>query len=139
MSLYAQSLGGIYGTMVAAVDDRVNVAALNVPAARSSRSPGCRRRSAQRSARWATAARRCSMAAWTASPSPPLWGQPVTKPAGRSGDPGSVTGNWLNRPGSPETFAPLLRRDPLSDVGKKKFIYQFAFGDETVPNPTSST
>jgi hypothetical protein len=72
--------------------------------------------------------------------STPLWGQrPVTKPA-----PGAIAiqaygarSNWMSRSGSPETFAPLLRRHPLGE--KKRVFYQFAYGDETVPNPTSHT
>ena len=38
---------------------------------------------------------------------------------------------WLNRPGSPETFAPLIR--------PRRVIIQVAYGDETVVNPTSHT
>jgi hypothetical protein len=38
--------------------------------------------------------------------------------------------NWLNRPGSPESYAPAIARE--------RVFYQFAFGDRTVPNPTSA-
>ncbi|MGY1781455.1 hypothetical protein [Geodermatophilus sp. SYSU D01036] len=38
---------------------------------------------------------------------------------------------WLSRPGSPETFAPLI--DP------QRVLVQVAYGDRTVPNPTSYT
>ena len=38
---------------------------------------------------------------------------------------------WLNRPGSPEAFAPLLRDDDV--------LFQVARGDQTVVNPTSHT
>jgi hypothetical protein len=41
--------------------------------------------------------------------------------------------NWIDRMGSPESFAPLLLPQG------KKVIYQFDFGDRTVPNPTSAT
>jgi hypothetical protein len=47
--------------------------------------------------------------------------------------------NWLDRSGSPETFAPLLRRRPAPGVPAKRVAYQIAFGDQTVPNPTSAT
>ena len=47
--------------------------------------------------------------------------------------------NWINRSGSPETFAPLLRLRPPAGQAAKKVLYQFAFGDQTVPNPASST
>ena len=38
---------------------------------------------------------------------------------------------WLNRSGSPETFAPLVRKPDV--------LFQVAFGDQTVPNPTAYT
>jgi hypothetical protein len=38
---------------------------------------------------------------------------------------------WLSRSGSPETFAPLIEPE--------RAVFQVAFGDETVPNPTSYT
>ena len=38
---------------------------------------------------------------------------------------------WITRPGSPETFAPL--------VARKNVLVQAAIGDQTVPNPTTST
>ena len=40
-------------------------------------------------------------------------------------------GTWINRSGSPETFAPLLPAN--------RTLVQSAFGDRTVPNPTAST
>ncbi len=64
----------------------------------------------------------------------PLAGEPpVTNPA-----PGALPiqqflaeGTWINRSGSPETYAPLLPKD--------RTLIQVAFGDQTVPNPTAST
>jgi hypothetical protein len=38
---------------------------------------------------------------------------------------------WLTRPGSPETFAPLIKPE--------RVLVQVAFGDQTVPNPTAYT
>jgi len=38
---------------------------------------------------------------------------------------------WLSRSGSPETFAPLIEPE--------RAVFQVAFGDQTVPNPTSYT
>lgn len=43
-------------------------------------------------------------------------------------------GNWLERQGSPETFAPLLRLHPR--YGPKTVEFLNAFGDHTVPNVT---
>ena len=66
---------------------------------------------------------------------------PVTAPA--AGAPhiqeaGART-NWINRSGSPEAFAPLLVARPPAGQAAKKVMYQFAYGDQTVPNPTSAT
>ena len=38
---------------------------------------------------------------------------------------------WLARPGSPETFSPLIEPE--------RAVFQVAFGDQTVPNPASCT
>lgn len=43
-------------------------------------------------------------------------------------------GNWLERQGSPETFAPYLRLHPR--YGRKTVEFLNAFGDHTVPNLT---
>jgi hypothetical protein len=68
--------------------------------------------------------------------STPLWAEPpVTAPARGAvaiQEVGSRT-NWIDRSGSPDAYAPLLKRNG------KKVMYQFAFGDQTVPNPTSAT
>jgi hypothetical protein len=49
--------------------------------------------------------------------------------------------NWYDRSGSPETFAPRirLRPDPAWARSPKEFAFQTAYGDGTVPNPTSAT
>ncbi|HUZ28183.1 MAG TPA: Ig-like domain-containing protein [Solirubrobacteraceae bacterium] len=47
--------------------------------------------------------------------------------------------NWYNRAGSPETFAPRirLRPDPAWAHDPKNVLFQTAYGDGTVPNPTA--
>jgi hypothetical protein len=64
-------------------------------------------------------------------------GTPITSPY-----PGSFRlrqtlsdGNWLERHGSPETFAPLIRLHPR--YGAKTVEFLNAFGDGTVPNVTT--
>ncbi len=72
----------------------------------------------------------------------PLRGQPpVTNPA-----PGALAiqaalaqETWIDRSGSPETYSPLLRLRPPAGSPAKKVIFQNAFGDQTVPNPTNYT
>ena len=45
---------------------------------------------------------------------------------------------WASQSGNPVAYAPHLRADPLSGVPAKSVILQFARGDKTVPNPTTS-
>jgi hypothetical protein len=46
-------------------------------------------------------------------------------------------GSWQGRAGDPVAFAPLLRLRPPSGAPTKHVIFQTAFGDHTVPNPTA--
>jgi hypothetical protein len=46
---------------------------------------------------------------------------------------------WLDRSGDPETYAPLLRTSPPRGSSPKRVLFQNAFGDQTVPNPTNYT
>jgi hypothetical protein len=47
--------------------------------------------------------------------------------------------NWYDRIGSPETFAPRirLRPDPAWATNPKNVLFESAYGDGTVPNPTA--
>ena len=47
--------------------------------------------------------------------------------------------NWYDRTGSPETFAPRirLRPDPAWANDPKNVLFESAYGDGTVPNPTA--
>ena len=45
---------------------------------------------------------------------------------------------WASQSGNPVAYAPHLRLDPLAGVPAKSIILQFARGDQTVPNPTTS-
>jgi hypothetical protein len=45
---------------------------------------------------------------------------------------------WASQSGNPVAYAPHLRADPLAGVPAKSIILQFARGDKTVPNPTTS-
>jgi hypothetical protein len=45
---------------------------------------------------------------------------------------------WAAQPGSPVAYAPFLRKSPLRGNSAKAIILQFAKGDQTVPNPTTS-
>ena len=45
---------------------------------------------------------------------------------------------WVQQSGNPVSYAPLIRKSPLPGSAAKPVIVQFAKGDKTVPNPTSS-
>ncbi|GAA6141898.1 Ig-like domain-containing protein [Hydrogenophaga sp. 5NK40-0174] len=45
---------------------------------------------------------------------------------------------WAQQPGNPVSYASLIRRHPLRGSVAKPVIYQFAKGDQTVPNPTTT-
>jgi hypothetical protein len=48
-------------------------------------------------------------------------------------------GVWADESGDPVAYAPHIRQQPLDGVPIKNVIVQFAKGDMTVPNPTTST
>jgi hypothetical protein len=144
ISYYAQSLGGIYGTMVMATDPTIGAGALNVPGGPildiARLSPGFRPDVARELANRRPALLNGGDQGFTESQ--PLFGMPPeTNPV-----PGALAiqavgarTNWIDRPGSPEALAPLLRTRPADGMPAKRVLYQFAFGDATVPNPTSAT
>lgn len=45
---------------------------------------------------------------------------------------------WVSQSGNPVAYAPHIRKDPLEDMPAKSVIIQFARGDQTVPNPTTT-
>ncbi|MCZ2858841.1 hypothetical protein [Blastococcus sp. VKM Ac-2987] len=137
VTYFGQSFGGIYGTMLAGTDRTIARSVLNVPGGPVTEiarlSPAFRLLITQS----------LTAAGLTNSADPtraffqeqmPLRGEgPVTATV-----PGAVAiqdylarATWLTRPGSPETFAPLIRHD--------RVLVQVAYGDQTVPNPTSYT
>ena len=45
---------------------------------------------------------------------------------------------WVSQSGNPVAYAPHLRKSPLAGVAAKSVIYQFAKGDQIVPNPATT-
>jgi hypothetical protein len=141
---YGQSFGGIYGVMLGGTDPRVPTLGLNVsggPISEIARlSPGFRPLVTQDLANRRPSLLNGGFDGFTESM--PLRGDPpVTNPA-----PGSLAiqqaiadETWINRSGSPETFAPLLRATPPWGSRAKAVLFQNAYGDQTVPNPTTYT
>ncbi len=144
VSYYGQSFGGIYGTMLAGADPSVPVAALNVPGAPIidiARLGSFRHLAAadlgKRQPSLLNGGGRDGF-----EESLPLYlDPPVTQPVPGALDIQAAFARiaWLSKPGSADTFAPLLRLRPPSGSAAKKVLYQYAYGDETVPNPTSAT
>lgn len=144
VSYYGQSFGGIYGVMLGGVDPRVPVLALNVsggPISEIARlSPSFRLLVTQDLALRQPSLLNGGYDGFTESM--PLRGDPpVLNPA-----PGAIAiqaalaaETWLGRSGGPEPYAPLLRTDPPPGSYPKRVLFQNAFGDQTVPNPTNYT
>jgi hypothetical protein len=144
ISFYAQSLGGIYGTMVMGADPRIKVGVLNVPGGPivdiARQSPVFRPLVGDALRNRIPCLLNGGKARFTES-LPLFMDKPVTDPAkgALAIQEALARTNWIDRSGSPEAFSPLLRQHPLRGVPKKEVIYQFAYGDQTVPNPTSAT
>ena len=45
---------------------------------------------------------------------------------------------WVAQAGGPVAYASHLRKQPLAGVPTKSVIYQFARGDQNIPNPTTT-
>jgi len=45
---------------------------------------------------------------------------------------------WVSQSGNPVSYAQFIRKEPLHGNAAKPVIFQFAKGDMTVPNPTTS-
>jgi hypothetical protein len=140
VSYYGQSFGGIYGTMLAGVDPKVSVLALNVaggPISEIARlSPSFRLLVTQDLAYRQPSLLNGGNDGFTESE--PLRGQaPVLAPA-----PGAIAiqtvlaeETWLDRSGDATAYAPLIRMSPPPGSAPKRVLFQNAYGDQTVPNP----
>jgi hypothetical protein len=131
---YGQSLGGIYGTIAVAANPALTYGLLNVPGGPISEvarlSPSFRPIVAQ-----TLGANRPDLLNGPGqgfTEDQPLPGDPpVSRPVKGAlaiQDALALT-NWIDRNGSPEAYAPLLRGRPV--------MVQAAYGDQTVPNPTT--
>jgi hypothetical protein len=137
-----QSLGGIYGTLLLAVEPRIEVGVLNV--AGGSLVEIARLAPAFRPLVRDTLGRRTPAllnAGDDFHEDLPLRGDPpVMAPA-----PGALAvqeylarAEWLGRRGDALAFAPYLRTAPLQGREPKRVLVQLAWGDGVVPNPTSA-
>ncbi|MCS7023946.1 MAG: Ig-like domain-containing protein [Bryobacteraceae bacterium] len=132
-----QSLGAIYGTMLLAVDPHVKFGVLNAGGG-----------SLVEISRWSRAFQ-STAAANLALRSPPLVFRDNyvlrNQPVKVISDPTSIqtqnvleTLEWIQAEGDPFTYAVHLKPSPLAGVPEKRVLWQFPWGDQTVPNPTQS-
>jgi hypothetical protein len=154
ISYAGQSFGGIYGTMFLGVEPNIQAGVPNVPGG-----------SVTEVAR--LGAFRYLTAIALATRQPPLLNlPPVAPPAGypsyfglqfdenmplrdqppvTNAVPGAMAiaelldrNEWVQQSGNPVSYASLIRQNPLQGASRKPVIIQFAKGDQTVPNPSSS-
>ena len=139
---FGQSFGGIYGTLLMAVDPLVRMGVLNVaggPIAEIARQSPVFRGLAVDQLRQ----RRPPLANGENdfTESLPLPGEaPVRAPA-----PGALEiqayldrAEWMTQGANPVAFAPYLRQAPLPGMSPRPVLLQWAVGDQTVPNPTTA-
>jgi hypothetical protein len=139
---FGQSFGGIYGTLLLAVDPLVRVGVLNVaggPIVEIARqSPVFRGLVADQLRRRLPPLMNGEQDFAEAIPLP---GEaPVREPAVGALDIQAYfdRAEWLSQPANPVAFAPYLKQAPLPGGSVKAVLYQWAVGDRTVPNPTTA-
>jgi hypothetical protein len=139
---FGQSFGGIYGTLLMAVDPLVRMGVLNVaggPIVEIARQSPVFRGLVMNQLRQRRPPLTNGESDFTESL--PLPGEPpVRAPA-----PGALDiqayfdrAEWLAQSANPVAFAPYLRQAPLPGVGARPVLLQWAVGDQTVPNPTTA-
>ena len=146
-----QSFGGIYGTMFLGVEDGLKAGVPNVPGG-----------SITEVARLGVFRFLTALALATRQPQllnlPPTPNVPVPfnlnfneniplrgLPTVVNTVPGAIAiqsllerNEWVQQSGNPVSYASLIRQDPPRGHAAKPVIFQFAKGDVTVPNPTTS-
>ncbi len=146
ITYFGQSFGGIYGSLFMAIEPDVHAGVLNVPGG-----------SISDIARLAPVFRPLVGAAllgrtpslYNATPNAtatnfnenlPLPGAPLlvdTVPGADAIQQYLDWSVWAQTAGDPVAYAPYITFRPLKGVTAKSVIVQFAFGDQTVPNPTA--
>jgi hypothetical protein len=140
-----QSFGGIYGTMLLAVEPALRAGVPNVPGGSITE---IARLGAFRPLSGQTLAARTPSLINVADPSGiafnenlPLRDQPpvVNDVAGAMAIAQFLDRTqWVQQPGNPVSYAALIRRDPPPGQHARPVLVQLARGDVTVPNPTTT-
>ena len=144
ISYFGQSFGGIYGTKFLAVEPNVRAGVPNVPGGAIIEI--ARLSPVFRPLVWLSLVSRTPPLANLPGPfqfneNLPLRNQPPlvnTVPGSAPIQALIENSEWAQQSGNPVTYAPHLRKAPLAGVPQKSVILQFARGDQTVPNPTTS-
>jgi len=136
---FGQSFGGMYGTIFLGVERDVMVGAPNVPG--GSVADIIRLSPAFRALFNAAAAARAFAGGPTFDENLPFRNQPLlvnTVPDAIPLQEFVDQLEWGAQVGNPVSYARYIRKAPLAGNAPKSVIYQFARGDQTVPNPTAS-
>jgi len=140
---FGQSLGGIYGTIFLGVEPDVRAGVPNVPGGTvtdiSRLSPNFRPLLASFLATRVPSLLNGGVSGFNENM--PLRNQPPlvnTVPGAIAIQALIDNGNWLGQAGDPVSWAPFIRKSPLAGQTAKSVIVQFARGDKTVPNPTTT-
>jgi hypothetical protein len=145
---FGQSFGGIYGTIFLGVEPSVRLGVPNVPGGAIIEI--VRLSPVFRPLLTVSLAARVPPLLNNLPVAPPLFGfvdniplrdtPPVTNTVPGTDAIQTVVENseWVTQAGNPAAYAPHLRRAPLPGMPEKHVIVQFAKGDQTVPNPTTT-
>ena len=144
---YGLSFGGIYGTMLMGTDPLFHQGLLNVPGGPIvdiARLSGFRGNLADALMRSRPSYLNGGPGLNGFTEDLPLRNDPpmlITHPGGAALQELFANTNWYDRTGSPETFAPRIRLRPDAAWANnpKNVVFQTAYGDGTVPNPTAGT
>jgi len=143
---FGQSFGGIYGTMFLAVEPGVRVGVPNVPGGSiidvARLSPVFRPLVGSLFAfRQPSLINVGGQSKIEFNENIPLRNQPAlinNVPGATALQEAIENSEWVEQSGNPVSYAVHLRKKPLSGVSAKSVIFQFARGDQTVPNPTTT-
>jgi hypothetical protein len=143
ISYFGQSFGGIYGTKFLAVEPNVR---LGVPNVAGGSIIEVARLGGFRPLVWLSLVGRTPPLAnlpglFQFNENMPLRNLPPridTVPGASAIQEALEWSEWTSQSGNPVAYAVHLRAEPLSGVPAKSVLLQFARGDQTVPNPTTS-
>ena len=144
VSYFGQSFGGIYGTKFLAVEPNVRLGVPNVPGGAIVEI--ARLSPAFRPLVWLRLVGRTPQLAnlpglFQFNENMPLRNLPPlvdTFPGASAIQQLLEWTEWTSQAGNPAAYAPHIRANPLDGVPAKSIILQYARGDATVPNPTTS-